>query len=587
MRILILIMLIAFSPTTWAHNVSPAQGGMMTVIYGGTPGTISVTPDAGEACIVTAQASEVITGNALLSIQNSSPQPGLSVTMSVTAIRQPLNNSETTSVRLTWGATGNTAGGTPDPNCNGSGTVTFSVTVGTNNGACGSANGTVVSTAPPIGAYCSAGTVGTVSTGSATVPWTWTCLGANTGNNAYCSSIINGACGSASSAILSSNPPIDSYCSAGAVGTVSSGSATIPWTWPCLGINGGSNAYCSSLLPGQGPGQNGQNGQAGNGICGPANGVVTAIQPARPALLCAAGAPSVVGGVAPGPWTWACGGVNGGKDAACATVVPVKGVCGPANGVASAIRPAAGLCNSGVLSPLGVGNIGLGPFGPFNWVWTCDGNAPGASANCTAPVLLPAPVNGACGAANGTYVSIAPVAGLCNAGVLAVPPGVVGVGGWTWTCNGIGVGAINANCLANPIPAAVCGSASGAPVPTAPSKNLCTIGAASSVTGTGPWSWTCSVGKFGITANCSTGGRSPRNECLISWAEQKYPQYFSPTGGISMAIPPYTYRYYSDSGNYLAISSADDSVYVLGKDFGNTPVNVGPATNFLGLSGCQ
>jgi len=103
----------------------------MTVNYGGTPGTISITPAAGEACTVTAQAAEIVAGTALLSIQNSSPQPGLDVTLSVAPLRQPLNNSETTSVRLTWSATGNTVSGTTNANCNGSGAVTFSVTVGT------------------------------------------------------------------------------------------------------------------------------------------------------------------------------------------------------------------------------------------------------------------------------------------------------------------------------------------------------------------------------------------------------------------------------------------------------------------------
>jgi hypothetical protein len=131
MRKLILIMLIALSPTTWAHNTSPAQGGTMTVNYGGTPGTISITHVTGEACTVTAQAGEGGAGTALLRIQNTSPQPGLDVTLSVTPVRQPLNNSETISVILGWSATGNTVNGTTDASCNGSGVVFFSVTVGT------------------------------------------------------------------------------------------------------------------------------------------------------------------------------------------------------------------------------------------------------------------------------------------------------------------------------------------------------------------------------------------------------------------------------------------------------------------------
>ncbi|HSR89261.1 MAG TPA: hypothetical protein VLK22_02560, partial [Candidatus Udaeobacter sp.] len=37
----------------------------------------------------------------------------------------------------------------------------------------------------------------------------------------------------------------------------------------------------------------------------------------------------------------------------------------------------------------------------------------------------------------------------------------------------------------------VCGSANGTTVPTIPTTNLCSVGAASSVNGSGPWTWTC------------------------------------------------------------------------------------------------
>jgi hypothetical protein len=158
MRKIILMLLIASSPMTWAHNTSPASGGTMTVIYGGAPGTISVSPSAGEACTVTAQATAARAGTPLLSIQNSSPQPGVAVSLSVTATRQPLNNSETTSVSLTWSATGSTVGGTPDPNCSGAGAVSFSVTVVANNSG----------TTPPTSSF-GVLTVKKAGTGSGTV----------------------------------------------------------------------------------------------------------------------------------------------------------------------------------------------------------------------------------------------------------------------------------------------------------------------------------------------------------------------------------------------------------------------------------
>ena len=46
----------------------------------------------------------------------------------------------------------------------------------------------------------------------------------------------------------------------------------------------------------------------------------------------------------------------------------------------------------------------------------------------------------------------------------------------------------------------LCGISNGAIFTVVPTTNLCTIGTASAVAGTGPWTWTCSAG---ITANCS------------------------------------------------------------------------------------
>jgi hypothetical protein len=49
----------------------------------------------------------------------------------------------------------------------------------------------------------------------------------------------------------------------------------------------------------------------------------------------------------------------------------------------------------------------------------------------------------------------------------------------------------------------ICGSAHGSAVTQAPATNLCSVGAASAVAGTGPWTWTC-AGTFGGTdASCT------------------------------------------------------------------------------------
>lgn len=78
-----------------------------------------------------------------------------------------------------------------------------------------------------------------------------------------------------------------------------------------------------------------------------------------------------------------------------------------------------------------------------------------------------------------------------------------------------------------------------------------------------------------------------RSNCLFNWAEKNYAQYFQPASATSATYAPYYYRYYSGTGNYLAVSSADKHVWVLGPGFGNSLLDVGAVTNFLGASGCQ
>ena len=48
-----------------------------------------------------------------------------------------------------------------------------------------------------------------------------------------------------------------------------------------------------------------------------------------------------------------------------------------------------------------------------------------------------------------------------------------------------------------------CGTANGTAVTSAPVANLCSAGTASSVTGTGPWTWSCIGSYGGATASCS------------------------------------------------------------------------------------
>ena len=78
-----------------------------------------------------------------------------------------------------------------------------------------------------------------------------------------------------------------------------------------------------------------------------------------------------------------------------------------------------------------------------------------------------------------------------------------------------------------------------------------------------------------------------RSDCLFNWAERSYPHCFAPSGSASQTYSVYYLRYYSRTANYLATSSADNRVYALGRDTGNVLLDLGPATSFLGMSGCQ
>src|ERR1700738_3268267 len=82
------------------------------------------------------------------------------------------------------------------------------------------------------------------------------------------------------------------------------------------------------------------------------------------------------------------------------------------------------------------------------------------------------PVNGACGSANGVAVTTAPTAGLCTAGIATT---VTGAGPWAWTCNGSN-GGTNSSCSA-PLQSAspvngVCGSGDGRVFLKGPSGKL-------------------------------------------------------------------------------------------------------------------
>lgn len=109
-------------------------------------------------------------------------------------------------------------------------------------------------------------------------------------------------------------------------------------------------------------------------------------------------------------------------------------------------------------------------------------------------------INGVCGSANGgTYYSL-PSAGLCEKGT-PTEPSIVG-SMWTWICQGSGGGS-NANCMANRKVDGLCGPANGGTYSQAPTTGLCSAGTPSTVSGSGPWTWSCNGINGGVNASCS------------------------------------------------------------------------------------
>lgn len=129
-------------------------------------------------------------------------------------------------------------------------------------------------------------------------------------------------------------------------------------------------------------------------------------------------------------------------------------------------------------------------------------NSTAADFQIDGTVTPSGPINGACDSANGQSFTSAPIINLCSAGITSA---VTGAGPWNWTCGGIN-GGTTTTCSANldtsPVNG-VCGIANGQSFIVAPSTNLCSAGTATSVTGTGPWGWSCTGANGGSTSVCS------------------------------------------------------------------------------------
>jgi hypothetical protein len=124
--------------------------------------------------------------------------------------------------------------------------ATCSVTMQATNGVCGSANGGNTLAAPTGTAACSAGTITGMNSPAAGGDYTWTCAGLAGGNpSGTCTAhqTVNGACGSANGVAVASAPSTN-LCVAGTTATAVVG--TGPWTWGCNGVNGGTSTSATA-----------------------------------------------------------------------------------------------------------------------------------------------------------------------------------------------------------------------------------------------------------------------------------------------------------------------------------------------------
>jgi len=335
-------------------------------------------------------------------------------------------------------------------------------------GACGSANGSSFYEIPTEN-LCLTGTNTEVS-GSG--PWTWTCLGAYGGETDSCSANkkIDVACGSANGQ-QTYNPPTENLCDDNSLPPVN---GTGPWTWECLGINGGTGASCSA-------------GIIVNGECGTANKNYSSSDTTYgDDTFCSAGNtnpstpdfPGLGGSV-----TWDCEGLNSGTTANCeatrdlqiVNIAAIPGVTAPVTGATpdTAITEtsqytgtiawngnpttfAGGTVYTATITLTAKsGYTFTGVAADFFTVSgaTSDSNSVSSGiVTAVFPATAP-PVNGACGTANKTYSFTDTSYGsdtFCSAGI-AVPttPAFPSSGSTTnWSCNGQNGGS-NTNCSAS------------------------------------------------------------------------------------------------------------------------------------------
>jgi len=228
-------------------------------------------------------------------------------------------------------------------------------------------------------------------------------------------------------------------------------------------------------------------------------------------------------------------------------VTPINGICGLSHNANFYTIPSTDLCAAGTAGQV----TGTGP-----WNWSCNGIADGTDASCTANKIT---VNDAsCGSSHGQTISSAPTTNLCSSGTAS---SVSGTGPWNWSCIASGGGS-DANCSANKstVINGACGSSDGQTLSSEPINNLCSSGTAMSITGSGPWEWSCN----------GTGGGT-NDSCTASKAQLM--TFYKPVIQKSINIPNTNCRNLNFSNYNLATPDITTNIYIAAGHGGLVKIN--------------